>query len=209
MIKVQPHGDKYLNLNDKQIWAFTYDVLSKFNCQIQFKVFEPDVTIRQNKSVHFFVPKGRKDVSAYISQEFEGRLKEPKTIGKDWMWGTEVRIYEFGGVHSYITRENTEKMTQNIQAQLNKPPQEKQSESANQMAFFRKIALVFFFGYIGLNIFHILLTVLGVLVVGADIEVVKTVGLFVTLLYSFDLARHMRSPSVDGALNKLSGFKPK
>lgn len=97
MIKVRANGDKFLSDYDKKMWNFTHNVMIKFGCPIQFKVFEPDVTNQLDKIVQFFVPKGRNDVTDHISQEFENQITESKMINGEWMWGVDVRIFELSG----------------------------------------------------------------------------------------------------------------
>ncbi len=107
-----PEGKIYISSYDRRLWDFTYQVLFKFKCPIQFKVIGPDVTRHMDEYIKFFVPKGRQDIADYIIQEWEHEVKTEDNKDKKvmeeigWRYSTYISIYYYKGIDIYIEEAN-------------------------------------------------------------------------------------------------------
>ena len=95
-------GNSCISPFENRLWSFTYDVLLRFQCPIQFKVSGPNAPLRINQVIQFFVPKGREDVVEYIRQEWEHEVRIDKEVNGEWWWGTNILIYYFYGFEPYL-----------------------------------------------------------------------------------------------------------
>ena len=156
MIRVRGNGDKFLSTSERILWNFTYDVLAKFKVPIQFKVHDPDIPNKQNMVVQFFIPKGRKDIATYINHEFENKITESSEVDGQWMWGTDIQIFEYSGITPYMPRNIIEKLSkqvidkvkQSVEQPTESTPEKPINKSSNEQAFIRKIIFSFSFIYL-------------------------------------------------------------
>jgi len=110
-IKIYENGDDYLNFFDRKLWDFVYTVLINFKCPIQFKVTGPNVPLKMDQHIQFFVPEGRKDVVDYIIQEWSHELRE-NLKKDDWFWGTYISIYYYKGIELHMEHEQSMKLAE-------------------------------------------------------------------------------------------------
>ncbi len=106
-------GDKRLSANDRHLWSLCYSTLHRFGCLTMFKVTGPDVRVRLNRDITFFVPakhERAEEVKAYLEEELRGECHASESFNGEWMWATTVRVLFFSGVHGYMTREECEPM---------------------------------------------------------------------------------------------------
>lgn len=124
MINISKKGDDYISPFERKLWDFTYTVLHKFGCPIQFKVEGPDVRIKLNQIITFFVPDGRDDVVEYIVQEWSDDVSSFKQDDESWFWNTEINVMYFSGTELYTEKSVIQEISQNmvmyLHAKINK-----------------------------------------------------------------------------------------
>lgn len=119
MIQIASDGNGYISPFDQRLWNFTYNVLMKFGCPIQFKVDGPDVRYKMNQQILFFVPVGRVDVAQYIVQEWTDESVACTTLETgDWIWGVDIHVVYFDGPDVYMEQDMLQSMAQNMMLYL-------------------------------------------------------------------------------------------
>ena len=116
-MEIQTNGDDYISSFESRLWSFTYMVLMKFHCPIQFRVAGPDVPRHLDQHIQFFVPYGRDDVAEYIKQEWEHEVRihdNHEVPNQDWWYSTYVNIYHYDGVNFYTEYADVKKMSENM-----------------------------------------------------------------------------------------------
>ena len=125
MIDISKNGNDHISPFQHRIWNFTYTVLQKFGCPIQFKVDGPNVPHKISEMITFFVPEGRGDVAEYIVQEWKDDVRQESSINGEWFWGTSVHVMFFSGSELYTEREVIQDMAQNMMLYLTAKIQKK------------------------------------------------------------------------------------
>lgn len=114
MVDIIDDGDEYISAFERRLWNFTYTVLYRYKCPIQFQFQGPNVDNKMNQMITFYVPEGREDVASYIIQEWKDDEIESLEENGHWFWGVEIDIMYFSGPSVYADKKILKEMTKNI-----------------------------------------------------------------------------------------------
>jgi hypothetical protein len=101
-------GDAAISGNDRHLWSLCYSTLERFGCRTIFKVSSPHSLLEVDRIVTFYVPgtdPRAHEVVSYLEEEMRGDVVAGEKIGAAYVPGTSVRVVLFGGLASYITRD--------------------------------------------------------------------------------------------------------
>lgn len=107
-------GDYHLSGFDHRMWNLCYSTLERFGCITIFKVRGPDVRVRLDEHITFFVPADHpraNEVRQYLLDELRHDVRVNQNAeGEDWFWSTRVNVELFSGLEGYMTHDELEPM---------------------------------------------------------------------------------------------------
>lgn len=104
-------GDDFLSGSERHLWSLCYSTLEKFGCLVIFKVRGPDVRVKLDRIIEFFVPGNHPravEIKTYVEEELRSEIMASEHVGDEWRYGCKVRVHYFSGVDYYLTREQME-----------------------------------------------------------------------------------------------------
>lgn len=115
-IIIHEKGQDHISSFTKQLHDFSIYTMAKFQCYILFKEIGPNVPIKLDHIIQFFIPENHPqldEIIKFIEVEWENKVMDGEQHSDHYMFGTQVQIFKTKPdvfIPMYLERKETEKL---------------------------------------------------------------------------------------------------